>query len=188
VLEQLILFTLGVVLGGAITWGVAYWYYKKASEDQEKLLAQFAEDLGARNTLRYFRHLLDTSEWQKEHIGNRECWIAQSNNTYQIERGERGDDFEESWTKVHPNPDSARYPVFLKIGDTVIKELTFVAVDEGRIFVPMPEVEANNEQPRYFWVEGSLEMQVCRIIGKYYVYKSVERVAKRSGIEIRSDA
>ena len=85
---------------------------------------------------------------------------------------------------MHPNPSSARYPVYLKIGDTAIKELTFIAVDEGRIFVPMPEQEVNNGDRRFFWILESLEVMVCRVIGKYHIYRNLSGVAKRSGVEL----
>lgn len=190
-----LLFIAGLVIGGLISWGITHSYHKKASAEQERLLkkasaeqerllAQFSEDLNDKNTLEYFQHLLETSEWEKQYIDGKELWISQSNNIYQIERGERGNDFSEPWTDVHPNPNCARYPVYLKIGDTIIKELEFIAVDEGRIFVPIPEQELIDDERRYTWYQESLDVIVCRIIGKYHVYKNLSGVARRSGVEL----
>lgn len=183
-MTDFIFFIAGLAIGGFISWGITHSYYKKASGEQERLLAQFSEDLSDKNTLKYFRYLIETSNWEKESIDNKELWISQSNNIYQIERGDRGADFSESWTEVHPNPNCARYPVYLKIGDTTIKELTFIAVDEGRIFVPMPELEVINGDRRFFWKLDSLEVMVCGVVGKYYVYKNLVGVAIRSGVEL----
>lgn len=72
----------------------------------------------------------------------------------------------------------------LAIGDTSIKELTFIAVDEGRIFVPMPEQEVEDEERRYTWNSENLDVLVCQVIGKYHVYKNLSGVATRSGIDI----
>lgn len=88
---EVILFLAGLVIGGLISWGITDRYYKKASAEQEKLLAQLSEDLSDKNTLRYFQHLLEKSDWEKEYIDGKELWISQSNNIYQIERGERGE-------------------------------------------------------------------------------------------------
>lgn len=183
---EFILFLAGVALGGAISWLITHSYYKKASDAQEKLLAKFADDLDEQNTLTYFRHLLTTSDWRKHYINGRERWIAEANNVYQIEIGERTGDFHEPWTDVYPNPDSGRYPVYLKINDTTIMELTFVAPDEGRIFVPIPESDIAESDRSFYWIEDSIEVQVCSIVGKYYVYRNLEGVARRSRVEFRT--
>lgn len=184
---ELVLFFLGLAIGATVSWGIAHRYYVKASADQEKQFAQLLVDLGEKNTIEYFRQLLEESDWEKEYVDSRELWISQSNNIYQIERGERGErgeDFSERWTEVHPNPNSACYPVYLRIGHAIIKELSFIAVDEGRIFVPMPEQEVDNDERRYSWSTESLEVSVCQIVGKYHIYHDLTGVAKRSGVEL----
>jgi len=86
---------------------------------------------------------------------------------------------------VHPDKYSSSYPVYLKINNTVIKELAFISVDGGRIFVPMLEIRpVSEEDVEYFWNTNSLGVKVCRIIGKYYIYNDLAGVAQRSRIAL----
>ena len=56
-------------------------------------------------------------------------------------------------------------------------------MDGGRIFVPMAEVrlDATGNQ-EYLWNLNGLEVCVCRIIGSYYIYETLEGVAKTSKV------
>ena len=94
-------------------------------------------------------------------------------------RGDRLGEFGERWTKVFPDQNGSSYSVFLKIQGIVVYQLQFVSLDGGRIFVPMPEIRpVGNSTVEYFWHLGSLEIKVARIIGNYYIHKSLEGVAK----------
>ena len=56
-------------------------------------------------------------------------------------------------------------------------------MDGGRIFVPMAEVRLDaTGNPEYFWNLNGLEVCVCRIIGSYYIYETLEGVAKTSKV------
>ena len=86
---------------------------------------------------------------------------------------------------MHPDRSSASYPVYLKINNIIIKELAFISVDGGRIFVPLPEVRPISEDDvQYFWNTNSLGVRVCGIIGKYYIYNDLAGVAQRSRIAL----
>jgi hypothetical protein len=118
-----------------------------------------------------------------------ETWICQSDNTFQIRRGERDREFAERWTTVYPDSMSgAAYPVYLLINNNVIKELTFISMDGGRIVVPMAEIRPTKAEKsaEYFWNLNSLEVKVCRIIGDYYIYGDLEGIARMSGVSLIS--
>lgn len=137
-----------------------------------------------RNTLKYFETLVEKALWKKEFIDHKEIWVCETDNTFQIETGHRGDEFREIWVEVYPDINSYRYSIYLKISDTVIKELTFISCDGGRIFVPMPERKLEGEKIIYQWHRNSLPFKVCKIIGNYYIYKNIEDIAERSKIQI----
>ena len=100
-------------------------------------------------------------------------------------QGEKSRSFTERWTKVYPDPNSSASPVYLRIGGNVIKELTFITLDGGRIFVPLPDLKSIDEDTvEYFWNLQSLEAKVCNIIDEFCIYESLEGVAARSKIKV----
>jgi hypothetical protein len=158
----------------------------KAGEDQRRELSRFAEGLRSKNTLRDFEQMLENSTWSKTVIDHTEVWLADTDNTFQIERGERSKDFSERWTTVYPDPNSSAHPVFfLRVAGSVVKEITFISMDGGRIFVPMPDIRPLGPGTvDYFWNLQSLELKVCRVIGDYYIYETLEGVACTSRITL----
>jgi hypothetical protein len=174
------------LVGGAlIGWFTSHWYFAKASRDQAGAVRKLTQDLRPKTTLHDFEEMLARSSWTKNYIDHTELWIADEDNTFQMQRGEKSQDFTERWTKVHPDPNSASYRIYLKIGSSVIKELTFISADGGRIFVPMPGVRPlPDETTDYFWNLGSLEVRVCRVVGEYYRYNNLEGVARRSNVSL----
>ena len=184
-MNELLTFVEGAAIGGLLSWLIAHRYYLKASADQRVELKRLSEGLKPRNTLRDFENLLETSKWTKPVIDRTEIWMADADNTFQIEQGERTREFRERWTTVYPHPDSAAYPVYLKINDTTIKELTFISMDGGRILVPMAGVRQVSEGVvEYFWNLNSLEVKVCRIVGSNYRHQDLEGVARMSKVSV----
>jgi len=58
-------------------------------------------------------------------------------------------------------------------------------MDGGRIFVPRAGVRLDaTEAPECFWNLNSLEVWVCRIIGSYYIYETLEGVARTSKVTL----
>jgi hypothetical protein len=181
----LITFIAGVAIGGLLSWLISHAYYKKAGREQKAEFDELSKKLAPRNTLSDFERMLEDSTWISDTINESQVWIANADNTFQIIRGERADDFRERWTDGHPDQSSARYPVYLRINNTIIKELSFISVDGGRIFVPMPEIRPlNGDHVEYFWNTNSLEVKVCKIIGSYYIYNDLAGVAQRSRITL----
>ncbi len=184
-MSELLTFVGGVALGALSSGLIAHRYHLKASADQRAELARLSDGLKPRNTLRDFEGYLETSPWTKTFIGPAETWMADADNTFQIEHGERTREFTERWTIVYPDPNSSAYPVYLKIGGTVVKELTFISMDGGRIFVPMTEVRpVGDGAVEHFWNLNSLQVKVCRVVGSYYIYKNLEGVAGMSKVSI----
>ena len=164
---------------------ITHRYNIKAGRDQSTALTKLTSDLRPRTTLPDFEEMLARSTWTKSLIDHTEVWIADADNTFQILRGERSSEFTERWTKAHPDPNSASYPIYLKIAGSVVKELTFISVDGGRIFVPMPEARPlPGGSMDYFWNLGTLAVKVCRVVGEYYRYNDLEGVAHRSKVSI----
>ena len=136
------------------------------------------------NNLLRFEELLAKAKWWRETIGHKEIWINEEDNTFQIEHGDYEGEFRESWLEMYPDPVGAKYPVYLKINNAIIKELTFILCDGGRIFVPMPERNFEGKKVIYTWERNSLLFKVCNIIGQYYIYNTIEGIAQVSKIDI----
>jgi hypothetical protein len=184
-MQELILFIAGAAIGGLLSWLISHRYYVKASRDQKEELTGLAQTLRAKTTLPDFEAMLASSSWSKAVVNHAEVWLADSDNTFQIVRGERSREFVERWTEVYPDGNSSAYPVHLKIGASVIKELTFISMDGGRIFVPMAELRpTSGGGVEYFWNVSSLEVRVCRFIGEYYIYKDLEGVSRMSKVTL----
>jgi len=184
-METIVTFVAGVVLGALSSWVITHRYYLKASAEQRAELQRLSEALRPRNTLQEFAQRLETSHWQKRIIDGVEIWVCDDDNTFQIQSGAQSRDFREAWTTVYPDPASRAYPVYLKIGDVVIKELTFISLDGGRISVPMAEARpAEGGNVEYFWNVNSLEVKVGEVVGSYHIYKSLEGVAQRSRVTL----
>ena len=184
-MNELLTFGAGAAIGGLLSWLIAHRYYLKASAEQRVELKRLSEGLKPRNSLRDFENLLETSRWTQSVIDHTEVWMADADNTFQIEQGERTREFRERWTTVYPDPNSSAYPVYLKINGTIIKELTFISMDGGRILVPMAGVRPVSEGAvEYFWNLNSIEVKVCRIIGSYYSYQDLEGVARMSKVSL----
>lgn len=180
-------FALGTALGAFFSWLFTHLYYKKSSADLRRDLGAATERLKPRNTLENFELLLEEGQWKEVQIDDKSVWVCQSDNTYQIHLGDCSERYAERWTTVYPDRSGRACPVYLKIGNAIIKELTFVYMDGFRIFVPMTEVRpvpGSPNNPEFFWNKGSLAVKVCQIIGKYYLYKSLEGVAEMSDVTI----
>lgn len=179
------LFVLGVVLGAIASWVITHLYYLKSSIDQKIELSKLADKLNVRKTLEAFEEQLSSSAWTKSIFHNKEVWISDTDNTLQIEQGDQESEFGEPWSEVYPNPRSYSYPIFLKINNVIIKRLTFISVNGGRIFVPIPSTRIDSNGAReFFWDRASLELKVCRVVGTYYIYGGLEGVARMSHISI----
>lgn len=181
---EIVLLLIGALFGGAISWFITHKYSKKSSQEYKGLIQELSKGIKEVNTLEYFQILLDSSDWEKEFISHREVWIAKENNKFQIQTGEKGEDFHEPWIQVYPDQTTRRYPVYLKIDSSIIKELDFISLDGGRIFVPMPDIVIEENKTRYLWNLNSLEVKVGNVIGSYYSYGSLESVARMSKIDL----
>lgn len=138
------------------------------------------------NNIKTFEKHVTESSWSEEFIGNRQVWICDNDNAFQIEVDDESKEFTEEWTKVFPdNNGSGKHEVFLSINGTRIKSHIFVWADGGRILVPLPKIESRNDEIIYYWERNSLDFKIGKIIGNFYIHKNMEGVAKMTKIEIR---
>ncbi len=135
--------------------------------------------------LEKFENLLENSSWRKEIINHTETWFCDDDNSYQIEKGESENKFTEKWTQVYPDKfGSYSYPVYLKVGGVPIKQFLFVSCDGGRIFVPIPRRKIVDNKRIFQFNTNSLEYKLGKIIGDFYIYETIEKIAEMSKIEI----
>lgn len=183
--SELLTFIAGAAIGGLLSWLITHRYYMKAGADQRIELQKLSDGLRPRNTLRDFETYLDESTWTKTVVGHAQVWMAAADHTFQIEQGESTREYREPWTSIYPDPNSSAYPVYLKINGTTIKELTFISMDGGRIFVPMAGVrQTSSGVAEYFWNLNSLEIKVCRVVGTYHCYVDLEGIACKSKVAL----
>jgi len=119
-MNEFLTFVAGAAIGGLFSWLITHRYYMKSGADQKTELAKLQDALKPRNTLGDFEALLRTSTWTKSFVGHAEIWMADADNTFQIEQGESTREFRERWTTVYPDPNSTAYLVYLKINGTTI--------------------------------------------------------------------
>lgn len=183
--KEAVLFVAGAAVGGLLSWLITHRYYVKAGTDQKAALKDLTAILQSGNTLERFEALLRNSGWSKRIIENRETWICDLDNTFQIVQGNRERDFREPWTENLADPNASVYPVYLKIGTTTVKELQFISADGTRIFVVTPEIGFDDNMGRHlFWNQNSNGVLVTNIIGDFYIYETLAGFAARSKIEI----
>ena len=183
---EIAMFVLGVALGGLLSWGITHRYYKKAGDDQRKELDDLKAALRSKNTLADFEERLVSDKWSKTHVGQREVWMCDADNTFQIHESDDNRPFNEQWTNGFPDPSSTASEIILKIGPTVIHEVTFVSLDGRRIFVPMPELRGrgDSDDVQFVWSRSSLELKLCSVIGQYYIYDDLAGIARRTDVRI----
>lgn len=138
------------------------------------------------NNIKTFEKHIKESSWSKECISNKEVWICNNDNAFQLEIDNKSEEFTEKWTKVFSDSNrSGKHEVCLSINGSCIKSYTFVWADGGNIFIPLPELESNNGKLAYYLERNSLEFKVGEIIGRFSFHKNIEEVAKFAEIEIR---
>jgi len=136
--------------------------------------------------LNFNRFLDDNHRWRKEIIDNKEIWFCEEDNSYQIEIGEKNNDFSEQWTRVYPDKNGSwSKNVYLRVNTLQIKQFLFIYCDGGRILVPLPNRELVNGELSFWFDKDSLEYKIGKIIGDFYIYTSLEGVAKTSNIQIK---
>jgi hypothetical protein len=181
-MSELAFLIIGIVAG----WGISHVYYRKSTADLHRQIADLTEKVRPRNRLEDFESRLDTSQWTEEFVGDTKVWVCADDATFQITRsnGEQ-EPFDEPWIHHYPADSATSSDVHLKINGNVIRQIRFITVDGGRIYVPMPEqrVSATNER-EYYWVRDRLTFKVGTRIGSFYIYKTMEGVAAQSKIQI----
>ena len=182
---EIVLFVSGLIVGGLTTWFCSHVYYKKSTRDLQRRVNELSDNLRPKTTIQDFDTFLESSTWTEQEVGQSRIWVCDADNTFQMARSDDdGEPFDEPWTQPYPDSKSYSYYIYLKINGHPIKQIRFVSVDGGRIFVPMPEQKVIRGERCFFWVLGSLELKVCKHVGRYYNYNDIEGVANHSEITL----
>jgi len=136
--------------------------------------------------IKTFEKYVDKSSWSNELINNKEVWVCDKDNTFQIRINRDSEPFTEKWIRrFSPSVDkdgSEKHEVLLSVNGNKIKSYYFVIFDSGRIIVPLAKLASNGTR---YWERNSLDFKIAKIIGSFGFYKTIEKVAEWGKIEIR---
>lgn len=145
------------------------------------------------NHLKNFsKFILSKKKWDKRLIDDFPIYYYSKNNNYRIEQAQDTNktwSATENWMKVFPDKSIFEYKVYLKYGETKIKELLFVSCDGARYFIPLPErkvIQSDEKsfKSEFYWVKDSIEYHVGEIIGTFYRFNNLEQVADFCKVKI----
>jgi hypothetical protein len=137
------------------------------------------------NYLEKFNILMKDNSWRREIIDDKEVYFSDKDNSYQIEIGPIKRSFTEDYTRVYPDKGGSWLkPVYLKFQGVIIKEISFISCDGGRIFIPLPEISIKDGKRVFQYRESFLEYKIAKIIGDFYIHETIEKICKISNIEI----
>lgn len=176
------LFFFGALLG----WFVSRHYYQRSRLDADTSESKREARDSWRRSVNYFEYMLTSAKWEKRYIDNLVTWICPSDSSLKIVIPDSTSEFIEDWTERHPDPQGRRADVQLRVNDSTIQELPFIHLDGGRILVPMPRQVFVGSSPEYFWERDSVEFKVGKVVGRYYIHKTIEGVGSLSGVSIVS--
>jgi len=129
--------------------------------------------------------MLERSKWTAERIDDLNVWICDQRATFKIVALGNFRDFHEEWTDRVPDTEhTSMSTIELRINNSAVRTLSFVSLDGGRYFVPLPRKLSLDRQAIYCWEKSSLDYKVCQIIGRYYRGNSLEDTARFLGVEI----
>jgi len=159
------------------------WIIKKVPA---KFVAWYFKKIFGKKDLAIFERILEISKWDKVSFNEVEKWIFRDDNSFVIDIQDAPSLFNEEWTEIFPDKSASKVEVFLKINNELItKPLTFVYVDGGKYFVPLPKKTIKDDEVEYSWHKNSLESKVFQIIGDVkYSCKNLEEFAKMCNVKV----
>lgn len=140
------------------------------------------------NNIKTFEKYVDESHWSNKLINNKEVWICDDDNAFQIKIDENSEHYSEKWMRrfsTSNEDNSEKHEVILSINGIKVESCDFVILSSGRIIVPIAKFTPNNGEGTYYWERNSLDFKISKIIGSFDFYKTIEKVAEMAGIEIR---
>jgi hypothetical protein len=183
-----------LLMGAFVGWVTAHSYYRKSTRDLRAEASELKEQivslkqtLRPKTTLEDFASALDgAGDWVQDSIANETVWIYQPDNSFQIVVGdlELDEPFSEPWIVFPDQHHNYRLPVRLSISGNTIKELDFISADGGRVFVPLPNSKRKGDTQISSWEESAISFKVGVIIGRFYIYKDMEGIARVCDIKI----
>ena len=86
--------------------------------------------------------------------------------------------YQEEWIKDYPDRENdVSYFVRLEANAMLLETERFVALDGGRIFVPVPRRSSQNDELVYWY--DLIQTQLANIIGEYYLVKDIYEFASQ---------
>lgn len=141
------------------------------------------------------RFLQERTDWERRIIDDSEVYFYTRDNNYKIVQGDTSiRDWEpriEPWMNNFPDAYVSEWRVYLKYGENIIAEYSFVSCDGARYFIPLPKKRCAEpgenfrcSRFEYIWNRGSTEYKIAEVIGRFYRYETMEEVARFCGIVI----
>jgi hypothetical protein len=158
-------------------------------------ITELIDSLPKYDSFAKWKSLLQNSQWTNQELSgahdNITVWTSVEDPVYQIENSYEVENerLDEPWVKGFPDPHVAIYIVNLKVSGQIVKQERFVSLDGGRYFVPLPNVETNDEvsesaELTYCYRRTSLCYLLGNVIGRYYYLKNLDNFARHKGIAI----
>lgn len=132
---------------------------------------------------------LSVHSWKKEIIEDSTVWFSCRDGSYSIEIRHSADEiinpnFNESWTNFFANPHASIRKVWLRVNGVKIKQLTFVYCDGARILMPLPKKRIKHGEIVYILDKRTLDYKLGKIIGDFYIYESLDKLAEKLQLRI----
>lgn len=139
---------------------------------------------------------LADSNWAEEAImtqdGSKTMWTCLDDMSFQIEHTylPAATNFSELWVKRFPDKTAYSSYVNLNISGVTVKQETFVTLDGGRYFVPIPEIDSSSRSnectdPTYYYDRNSLKFLLGCVIAHFYPpVTNLEQFASRQDIDV----
>ena len=162
---------------------ISFWIIKKVP----LLLVTHAikKVFGVKN-IAIFERLLESSKWTHITTGGANQWVYEDDPSFVIEINYEGREFVEPWTQIFPDQNTYARDVTLTInGQAIARPLTFISLDGGRYFVPMPKTDTAYEEQYFYWKRDSLEYKLFQRIGDVrYLFGTLDEFAEYCGVHI----
>lgn len=145
------------------------------------------------NKLTQFAEYLEKSKWKPVNNEKGEFYICDTDESFHIkicsrEEEDKFDTPEEWIEKIRYHTPSYKIFVQLLVNNVEIEDrIMFVSMDESKIFVPAPDFESEHphiDERLYYYKTDSISYRLCKRIGRYGSYNTIEEFADSCDIKI----
>lgn len=152
-----------------------------------------------KNKLQLFEQYIEEEQWRSKNIDNKNIWICERDELFQIHEQNELNDFSNPWTTIYPHKNGSwNCSVYLMYNNNIIETFMLIYCDGGRVFFVMPDTDTADSKilepnPKYYWVIDSLKYKLNKFLidakekANLGEFDSLGTVARRSKIEIRAN-